>query len=153
MSPLISELALPDEAATRAFAASLAAVLRPGDIIALSGDLGAGKSTLARAILHALGWAGEVPSPTFTLVQPYDDLPVPVWHCDLYRLAHPSEADALGLFETDAALLIEWPERLGNRLPADALHLALSGSGDGPRRLTWAAPPAWEGRWPPPSPR
>jgi hypothetical protein len=87
------------------------------------------------------------------LVQAYDDLPVPVWHVDLYRLDQPAEADALGLFETDAALIIEWPQRLGNRLPADALHLMLEGSGDAPRRLTWTAPPAWEGRWPPPLPK
>jgi tRNA threonylcarbamoyladenosine biosynthesis protein TsaE len=153
MSPSISELTLASEADTQAVAARLAAVLRPGDVVALHGDLGTGKSTLARGLLHALGWAGEVPSPTFTLVQPYDDLPVPVWHVDLYRLDDPAEADALGLFETDAALLIEWPERLGSRLPADALHLMLSGSGDAPRRLTWRAPTAWEGRWPPPSPR
>ncbi|WP_156255435.1 tRNA (adenosine(37)-N6)-threonylcarbamoyltransferase complex ATPase subunit type 1 TsaE [Sandarakinorhabdus oryzae] len=148
MSPSISERTLASEADTRAVAAALAAVLRPGDVVALSGDLGAGKSTFARAVLRALGWTGDVPSPTFTLVQPYEDLPVPVWHCDLYRLEHPAEADALGLFETDAALLIEWPERLGHRLPADALHLALSGSGDAPRRLTWRAPPAWGNRWP-----
>lgn len=148
MSPLISELILPDAAATRRFAGALAGVLRAGDIIALHGDLGAGKSTLARFILQALGWPGEVPSPTFTLVQPYDDLPVPVWHCDLYRLESPAEADALGLFESDAALLIEWPGRLGHRLPADALQLWLEGSGDAPRRLTWAAPTAWEARWP-----
>lgn len=146
-------LTLAGEADTGAIGTALARVLRPGDTIALHGDLGAGKSTLARAILHALGWAGEVPSPTFTLVQTYDDLPVPVWHVDLYRLDHPAEADALGLFETDAALIIEWPQRLGDRLPADALHLMLDGSGDAPRRLTWTAPPAWEGRWPPPSPR
>ncbi len=149
MSPSISELILPDEAATARLAAALAAALRPGDTIALSGDLGAGKSTLARHVLKALGWPGEVPSPTFTLVQPYEELPVPVWHCDLYRLESPAEADALGLFETDAALLIEWPERLGPRLPASALHLHLAGSGDAPRRLTWRAPPAWETRWPP----
>lgn len=148
MSPLISELILPDAAATGRVAAGLAAVLRAGDIIALHGDLGAGKSTLARFILQALGWPGEVPSPTFTLVQPYEDLPVPVWHCDLYRLDSPAEADALGLFETDAALLIEWPERLGQRLPADALQLWLEGSGDAPRRLTWRVPTAWEARWP-----
>lgn len=139
---------LASEADTARVAASLAAVLRPGDIIALEGDLGAGKSTLARSLLHALGWQGDVPSPTFTLVQPYDDLPVPVWHVDLYRLDDPAEADALGLFETDAALLIEWPQRLGSRLPADALVLHLEGSGDAPRTLTWRAPAAWEHRWP-----
>jgi tRNA threonylcarbamoyladenosine biosynthesis protein TsaE len=151
MSPSISERTLADEGATRRLAAALAAVLRPGDIIALSGNLGAGKSTLARGIIQALGWAGEVPSPTFTLVQPYDrpDVLVPVWHVDLYRIEHPAEADALGLFETDAALIIEWPQRLGARLPAQALHLRLDGSGDAPRTLTWDAPPAWEGRWPP----
>ena len=155
MSPSISEIELATPAATTALAGRLAALLRPGDIIALHGDLGAGKSTLARGIIHALGWPGEVPSPTFTLVQPYDppDLAFPVWHVDLYRLDTPAEADALGLFETDAALIIEWPERLGARLPADALHLRLWGSGDAPRRLTWDAVPAWEGRWPPPFPR
>ncbi len=126
-------------------------MLKPADVIALGGDLGAGKSTLARSLLHALGWAGDVPSPTYTLVQPYDPpaLRLPVWHVDLYRLDAPSDADALGLFETDAALLIEWAERLGPRLPADALHLHLSGAGDAPRRLTWQAGAAWEGRWPP----
>lgn len=138
-----------------AIGTDLAAILRPGDVIALHGNLGAGKSTLARALIRALGWGGEVPSPTFTLVQGYEppDVAVPVWHVDLYRLESPAEADALGLFETDAALLIEWPERLGSRMPADALHLVLEGSGDAPRRLTWDAPPAWEGRWPPPFPR
>ncbi|WP_372918921.1 tRNA (adenosine(37)-N6)-threonylcarbamoyltransferase complex ATPase subunit type 1 TsaE [Sandarakinorhabdus sp.] len=155
MSPSIFEIALAAPAATAALAAQLAAVLRPGDIIALHGDLGAGKSTLARGLLHGLGWPGDVPSPTYTLVQPYDppDLPFPVWHVDLYRLESPAEADALGLFETDAALIIEWPERLGARLPAEALHLTLSGSGDDVRTLTWDAAPAWEGRWPPPFPR
>lgn len=157
MSPSISEpaIVLAGPAATAALAAAIAAVLRAGDVVALHGDLGAGKSTLARGIIQALGWAGEVPSPTFTLVQAYDppDVAVPVWHVDLYRIDHPAEADALGLFETDAALIIEWPQRLGARLPAAALHLRLDGSGDAPRTLTWDAPPAWEGRWPPPSPR
>lgn len=131
-------------------ATRLAAIMRPGDIIALQGDLGAGKTTFARALLHGLGWGGEVPSPTYTLVQPYDppDVRIPIWHIDLYRLADPGDADALGLFETDAALVIEWPERVGARLPADALRLHIEGSGDAVRRLTWATPGAWEGRWP-----
>ena len=102
------------ESQIAALAATLAAALRPGDIVALSGDLGAGKTTFARAVIGALGWEGEVPSPTFTLVQPYDTDPE-VWHVDLYRLDDPREADALGLFETDAVLLVEWPERLGDR--------------------------------------
>lgn len=136
----------------KTLAAHFAAVLRPGDTVALSGDLGAGKTTFARAVLRALGWAGEVPSPTFTLVQPYDTDP-PVWHCDLYRLRDPDEADALGLFETDAALLIEWPERLGDRLPADALRLRFDGAGGPTRSLTAIVPPAWDARWPPPPDR
>jgi tRNA threonylcarbamoyladenosine biosynthesis protein TsaE len=144
-------IALADETATAALAGSLAAVLRCGDVIALAGDLGAGKTSFARALIAALGWHGEVPSPTYTLVQNYDppDVRVPVWHVDLYRLDSPDDADALGLFETDAALVIEWPERLGNRLPPEALCLTISGSGDAPRLLTSIVPKAWEGRWPP----
>jgi tRNA threonylcarbamoyladenosine biosynthesis protein TsaE len=146
---------IANEAALAAVAADLARVLRPGDTIALSGDLGAGKTSFARALIAALGWPGDVPSPTYTLVQSYEppEVRVPVWHVDLYRLAGADDADALGLFETDAALVIEWPERLGNRLPADALRLTISGSGDAIRDLTWEAPPAWEGRWPPLSPK
>ena len=148
-------IALEDEAATAALAGSLAAVLRRGDVVALSGDLGAGKTSFARGVIHALGWYGEVPSPTYTLVQSYDppDVRVPVWHVDLYRLDSPDDADALGLFETDAALIIEWPERLAGRLPPEALHLTISGSGDAPRLLTSRVPKAWEGRWPPHPPR
>ena len=137
-----------DEVTLDRTAAALARALRPGDIVALSGDLGAGKTTFARGVLRGLGWTGEVPSPTFTLVQPYDTVPE-VWHVDLYRLNDAVEADALGLFETDAVLLIEWPERLGARLPADALRLHLSGAGEATRTLTWSVPPSWEGRWSP----
>lgn len=136
------------EADLQEVAGKLAHILRPGDIVALSGDLGAGKTSFARGVLRGLGWAGEVPSPTFTLVQPYDTTPE-VWHVDLYRLDDPRDADALGLFETEAVLLIEWPERLGARLPADALRLHLGGAGEATRTLTWQVPAGWEGRWPP----
>lgn len=140
-----------DEAGLAALGARLAAVLRPGDVVALSGDLGAGKTTFARGILRALGHAGEVPSPTFGLVQPYPDLRVPVWHVDLYRLERPEEADALGLDEAldEAALVLEWPERLGARLWPEALRIRISGAGGPSRSLTWEVPAAWKGRWPP----
>ncbi len=133
-----------------AVARRLATVLRSGDVVHLSGDLGAGKTTFARGVLRGLGWTGEVPSPTFTLVQTYPTGP-PLWHVDLYRLDSPAEADALGLDEADdAVVLIEWPERLGDPASADALRLRLDGAGEATRTLTWGVPPSWEGRWPPP---
>lgn len=147
---------LPDEAATAALGARIAAVLRPGDVIALSGDLGAGKTTLARAILAGLGHRGEVPSPTFAIIQPYDrpEVRIPVWHVDLYRLEHPEEARELGLDEArrEAALLVEWPDRLGAALWPDSLRLELTVAPheDGrpaARRLTATVPAAWEERW------
>jgi tRNA threonylcarbamoyladenosine biosynthesis protein TsaE len=138
-----------DEAGLGVAAAALAVVLRPGDVIALSGDLGAGKTTFARGVMRGLGWTGEVPSPSFTLVQTYDTLP-PVWHVDLYRLETAEDTDALGLDDVwdEAVVLIEWPERLGSRLPPTALRLRLDGAGD-TRTLTATVPKAWEGRWPP----
>lgn len=127
----------------------LARLLRVGDVVALSGNLGAGKTTLARAILEALGLEEEAPSPTFALVQPYDAPPLalPVWHVDAYRLAAPSEARELGLedaFET-ALCLIEWPEKLGAALPPDVLWVRLDGSGDA-RTLTLKGNAAWQRR-------
>jgi len=121
--------------------------------VALSGDLGAGKTTLARGILTALGLEEEAPSPSFAIVQPYDvpEVRLPVWHVDLYRLEEASEAEELGLEEARdyAVLLIEWPERLGSALWSDALRLRLEIAEGGARRLTADVPPAWEGRWPP----
>jgi tRNA threonylcarbamoyladenosine biosynthesis protein TsaE len=143
---------LADEAATMAAGERLAPVLRSGDIIALSGELGTGKSTLARGLLRGLGFSGDVPSPTFGLVIPYDtpDVRLPVWHVDLYRIEEPREIEALALDEAldEGALLIEWPERMGDRLWPDALRLALTPEPSGGRRLTVSVPPSWEGRCP-----
>jgi tRNA threonylcarbamoyladenosine biosynthesis protein TsaE len=145
---------LPDPEATRALGEKIAPLLREGDTIALFGDLGAGKTSLCRGILEGLGFAGEVPSPTFPIVQSYapPDLSLPVWHVDLYRIEAEEELEELGLDDAraEAALLIEWPERLPALWP-DTLRLTLAPNGLGGRRLTASAPPAWGGRWPPPS--
>lgn len=143
-------LRLADEAATVAFGASLAPLLVRGDVVGLSGPLGAGKTSLARGLLAALGHSGEVPSPTFAIVQPYDELEPPVWHIDLYRIEAWGELAELGLDEARgrAALLIEWPERAGAGAWPDALALDLALLADGSRRLTARVPAAWEGRWP-----
>ncbi len=122
---------LPDLAATHALGARLAPLLRAGDTVALGGDLGAGKSELARAVLRARldDPALDVPSPTFTLVQTYDAPDgLALWHVDLYRLETPEDALELGLEEAfaDAAVLIEWPDRLGPFLPRDRLDIALA---------------------------
>lgn len=141
---------LPSEADTIALGACLAAALRVGDVIALSGPLGSGKTTLARGCLAGLGHDGEVASPTFTIVQSYADTRLPVLHIDLYRLDDPREANELGLDDAlgDHALLIEWPERLGAELWSQALRLTLEPCAHDARRLTAKAPAAWEGRWP-----
>lgn len=149
MAPIM----LSDPAATEALGARIAAALRPGDVVALFGDLGAGKTTLSRGVLHGLGFRGEVASPTFPIVQTYDapDVRIPLWHVDLYRIEDPDELDELGLDDARAyaALVIEWPERLGSMLWPDALRLHLASASDGGRALTATVPPAWERRWPP----
>ncbi|WP_282604431.1 tRNA (adenosine(37)-N6)-threonylcarbamoyltransferase complex ATPase subunit type 1 TsaE [Pelagibius sp. Alg239-R121] len=132
-------LPLADEKATAALAQALSQLVKAGDIIALSGDLGAGKTSFARAFINALPREGdlrgdqhetsqeEVPSPTFTLVQLYERAPATVWHFDLYRLKQAEEAYELGIEDafSDGISLIEWPERLGGLLPASRLDLAL----------------------------
>jgi tRNA threonylcarbamoyladenosine biosynthesis protein TsaE len=147
-------LALADAFETEKLGAALARSLLPGDVVALSGPLGAGKTTLARGALAALGLEDEAPSPSFSLVIAYapPDLRLPLWHVDLYRIESPDEIDELGLDDAraDAVLLIEWAEHMGTRLWADTLRLTLEPQPDGGRRLTWAAPAAWEARWPPP---
>ena len=141
---------LADQAATAAAGAALAAVARAGDVITLSGPLGVGKTELARGFLAGLGHDGEIPSPTFAIVQPYEALQPPVWHVDLYRIEDPGELDELGLDSAgDAVLLIEWPERAGRELWPQALALTLDFTDEGGRRLTAKVPPPWEARWPP----
>jgi tRNA threonylcarbamoyladenosine biosynthesis protein TsaE len=141
---------LRDEEATAQLGAALAAVARAGDVITLSGPLGVGKTALARGFLAALGHMGEVPSPSFAIVQPYEDIDPPVWHVDLYRIEDASELDELGLDSAvDAMLLVEWPERAGENTWPEALRLTLDFAEAGARRLTAQVPKSWEGRWPP----
>jgi len=139
---------LADEAATARLGAAIALRLRVGEAVCLSGPLGAGKSTLARALVRALTTPDEeVPSPTFTLVQFYEGARLKIAHFDLYRLTAPEEAYEIGLDEAldDGAAVIEWPERLEGQLPEDRLdvEIALLEAG---RSVRLTPHGAWEGR-------
>jgi tRNA threonylcarbamoyladenosine biosynthesis protein TsaE len=145
-----------DRVGTDALGAAIANGLRPGDVVGLVGDLGAGKTSFARAMLSALGLAEEAPSPSFAIVQPYapPEVSLAVLHVDLYRIKNPEEITELGLNEArrDHVLLIEWPERLGRHRFTDMLILGITWpedpADDDARVLTATIPPAWEGRWP-----
>lgn len=135
--PATLTLFLPDPEATTRLGARIAPMLRPGDTLLLSGPIGAGKTHFARAVIQArlaaVGMHEDVPSPTFTLVQVYQAGDVEIWHSDLFRLTQPDETAELGLeeaFET-AICLVEWPERLAELAPADALHLHFELTGEG----------------------
>ena len=132
-------------AQTEDLARRIAPALRVGDTVALTGGLGAGKTTLARAILRAMGVEGEVPSPSFTLVQEYETPAMKVVHCDLYRVADPSELDELGIDDAlrDGAVLIEWPERARSSIPEDALWIGLEIAGEHERRVTVSGGDRW----------
>lgn len=137
---LEKSFALPDEAATVRLGAALATWMhsRRGGVVTLHGDLGAGKTTLARACLRALGAAGAVKSPTYTLVEPYDLGPLRVLHMDLYRLAEPEELYGLGVFDeppSQAWWLVEWPEKGGALLPPASLEIHLHATGAGRQAL------------------
>jgi tRNA threonylcarbamoyladenosine biosynthesis protein TsaE len=142
------DVTLPDVAATLALGKRIGAQLQAGDVVCLKGDLGAGKTTLARAAIEA--WTGapeDAPSPTYTLVQTYDGPRGELWHVDLYRLKRPEDAWELGLEDAfaTAACLIEWPERLQGQLPADRLDVDLSPAGEG-RKASLTAHGAWRTR-------
>jgi tRNA threonylcarbamoyladenosine biosynthesis protein TsaE len=140
---------LPDENATAALAARLAALAWPSDVIALKGELGVGKTSFARAFIRARGGDEDVPSPTFTLVQSYDLPNGTVWHFDLYRLKSAEEAWELGIEDAfrDGISLIEWPERLGSLLPARCLAVALDYGATGTaRRAVLSAGTDWAKR-------
>lgn len=127
---------LPDLAAMDRFGSAIADALQPGDVVALSGGLGAGKTTLARAIIAALGHEGEVPSPSFAIVEPYypPAVRLPLVHADFYRLAHPREAEEIGLddYREGAALIAEWPDHAGGFAhEAGCLSIALEVADEG----------------------
>jgi len=138
---------LADETATAELGARIARGLEPGDAVLLKGELGAGKTTLARAILRALGVEGHVPSPTFTLVQAYQARSLSLFHFDLYRIEHPRELVELGMDDAleDGVALVEWPERgFPPRLAAGALTVTLTQTGANAREARIAGPPRWQ---------
>ena len=141
---------LADEQATTRAGTLLAHMARAGDVITLSGPLGVGKTALARGFIQALGHDGEVPSPSFAIVQPYEDIVPPVWHVDLYRIEDRRELNELGLdAASEGILIVEWPERAGSAVWPEALGLSLDFGQGNERILTAKVPPSWEGRWPP----
>jgi tRNA threonylcarbamoyladenosine biosynthesis protein TsaE len=143
-------VSLPDLEAMEAFGKRIAERLVPGDVVALSGTLGTGKTTLARAIISALGHGGEVPSPTYTIIETYDDTHVPLVHADFYRLEDPAEVEEIGLddYREGAALLAEWPDNAGGFAhEAGCLSIALEKVGEG-REAVVTPGTSWQSRWP-----
>ena len=139
-------LTLRDEAATAELGAIIAAALGPGDVVALSGELGAGKTALARAILRGRGVDGHIPSPTFTLVQAYETPGLTLHHFDFYRIERASELSELGLDDAldGGAVLIEWPERgMPAHLTAGALKIGLEPMGETTREARISGPERW----------
>ena len=145
------ELASPTAEDTRAIGAAVAPLLRPGDVIALTGELGAGKTTLVQGVAGALGYDGAVTSPTFTLVREYRTPTLPLVHADVYRLDRVQDALDLGLDETaeDGVLLIEWGDAVDALLPGDRMVVELSVRGDDEvRRIALRSEgTAWQTRW------
>ena len=129
---------ISDETAMRNFGTELAKQLKPGDIVTLTGPLGAGKTVLAKAIIAALGFGGEVSSPTFAIIHEYDEpgMRLPVVHADLYRLNDPDELHELGLFDHDErVILVEWPSKGGSALKNPDIAIVISPQPDGTRMI------------------
>jgi len=144
-TPFTARLVLADLEATARLGAVVAAGLGRGDAVALKGDLGAGKTALARVILQALGVTGPIASPTFTLVQSYETARLAIRHYDLYRIEDPREMEELGLDEAlaEGAALIEWPEHGGAALPEDMLEIFLTITGAQSRLAVLTGPARW----------
>jgi tRNA threonylcarbamoyl adenosine modification protein YjeE len=140
---MLTTFPLPNLAATEALAKRLAPLLRTKDVVTLQGDLGAGKTTFARAVLRELGIKEEVPSPTFTLLQTYETPSFPIYHFDLYRLKSPAELEEIGFYEagTDGLMLIEWPERAASHMSRNRLELHFSNNGE--REVTLVPQESW----------
>lgn len=141
---------LPDLASMDVLGKKIATALREGDVVSLSGDLGTGKTTLARAIIAASGHSGDVPSPTFTIVETYDDCVPRIIHADFYRLKGAEDAAELGLadYRAGAALIAEWPEQAGGFAhEPNCLNIQLRAEGRG-RQAIVEPGSAWLGRWP-----
>ncbi len=139
------EILLANEAATEALGARIAGGLVPGDAVLLSGELGAGKSVLARAILRGLGVTEHVPSPTFTLAQAYETDSLMLQHFDLYRIERARDLDELGIEEAldQGAILVEWPERAPRHFPAQSLSITLETTSESTRTARIKAPERW----------
>ncbi|MDD3181963.1 MAG: tRNA (adenosine(37)-N6)-threonylcarbamoyltransferase complex ATPase subunit type 1 TsaE [Alphaproteobacteria bacterium] len=139
---------LPDLSATQAFAQRIAPLVKAQDVLLLVGDLGAGKTAFARCLLQALGVQGEVPSPTFTLVQMYDGRDFPLYHFDLYRLKHPDEIEEIGFDEAcaEGAVLVEWPEKAAHHMPSERLTLTFQLDPNGKRSVILSPTLSWISR-------
>ncbi len=150
MTPALPTVTLNSPEETAALARQIAAILAPGDVVLLEGDIGAGKTHFARSLVQSLLQVPEdVPSPTFTLVQTYETPTGEIWHADLYRLTSPDEIVELGLVDAfdEAICLVEWPDRLADLAPASALRLSFElGAGTGQRRLAMTGTPRWADR-------
>lgn len=142
---------LADEAETGAFGRQLAGLVVTGDVVSLSGPLGAGKTALARGLIAGLGFDGEVPSPSFALAIAYQppDVRIAVTHVDLYRVDDAAAVEQLALDEAahEGILIVEWPDLLPARIVRDALHLTLAIEPDDARCLTAVVPAGWTSRW------